>query len=183
MLRTFGKLKGMRISKSPVPNWLRTESNVCRCRPWRQLIVIVIDENWLDRFGPTRYDVATKDALLRATLIRARTWFLNHSNNSLQCMRGRVRFKEGYKRLTTLESRFPPLGGLLRIESLSTLSSSLSEKPPVFSMIADFGLDSDLLCFKGLADVISTSSELLSNFAMDLGSLDFLCFEATADVI
>jgi hypothetical protein len=183
MLWRFGKLKGMRVSESPVPNRLRTESNVCRCRPWRQLVVIVIDENWLDRFGPTRYNVATEDALLRATLIRARTWFLNHSNDSLQRMRGQVRFKEGCEWLTTLESRFPPLGGLLRIESLSTLSSSPSERPPVFSMIADFGLDSDLLCCKGLADVISNSSKLPSNSALDLGGLGFLCFEATADVI
>ena len=176
MLWTFGELKGMLISKSPVPNWLRTESNIFRCRPWRQLIVIVIDESWLNGFGPTRYDVATKDVLLRATLIRAGTWFLNHSNDSLQCMR-QVRFKEGCEQLTTLESRFPPLGGLLRIESLSTLSSSASERPPVFSIFGDFALDSS---FKGLADVISTSSELLSNFALDLG---LLCFEATADVI
>jgi len=181
MLWTFSNFKGMRIAKSPVPNWLCTESDICCSWPRRQLIVIEIDENWLDRLGPTRYDFATKDALLRATLIRAGTRFFNYSNDSLQCsMRGQDGFKEGCERLTTLESRFPPLGGLLRIESLSTLSSSQSERPPVFSIIVDFGLDLDLLWFKFRMDVISTSSDsdLLSNFA-----LDFFCFEVMADVI
>jgi hypothetical protein len=93
-LWTFGEFKGMHISKPPVPNWLRADSNICRGQPWRQLIEIVVDENWLDRFGPTRYDFATKDALLRRTLVRAGTWLLSHSNNSLQCMRGQERLKK-----------------------------------------------------------------------------------------
>src|ERR1700688_946054 len=90
MLWTFGKFKGMHISESPVPNWLRTESNICRRWPRRQLIEIVIDENRLDRFGPPRYDIAPEDALLRATLVRAGTWFLSHSNNSLRYIRRQI---------------------------------------------------------------------------------------------
>jgi hypothetical protein len=34
-----------------------------------------------------------------------------------------------------------------------------------------------------LVDVISTSSELLSKFALDFMDLGFLCFEATTDII
>ncbi len=65
MLQAFGNGKRVLLPESPVPNWLGTTFNVFGCRPWQHFIIVVIDEHRLNRFGPTRNDLVTKDALLR----------------------------------------------------------------------------------------------------------------------
>ena len=80
MLWAFGEVKRVHVTESPVPNRLGIMFNIFRRRPWRHFTIVLIDEHRLDSFGPSRYDLATKDGFLRSTLIRARTWLLNLDN-------------------------------------------------------------------------------------------------------
>ena len=128
----------MGIPKSPVPKDLGTSLNSSCCWPWIQIAKIKIDKVWCNKPCPTREDFWTNDVFLWATpnlstVIQAGLNFDNGLQPNQKSNRWRI-----YK-LTPLEIRCIPLGGLCRIDSRSALSSS-SEKPAMVSVDVDFGL-------------------------------------------
>ena len=65
----FCKIKGVQISKSPVPEILGTGLDSSRCRPWTELKKVEVDEVWFDKSCPTRENFSTDDVFLRAALL------------------------------------------------------------------------------------------------------------------